>query len=96
MSYTLIVKSVESYEINDCICMNFSKDNEAVRNIAKLATGIEGSDKNGGKKTLSSPRAMSAEAFFTQGLFLQFSKVFHVEFKLHLCYNPPDEADYPD
>lgn len=73
--------------------MNFSKDNEAVRNIAKLATGSEGSDKNGGKKR---PRAMSAEAFFTQGLFLQFSKVFHVEFKLHLCYNPPDEADYPD
>lgn len=73
--------------------MNFSKDNEAVRNIAKLATGSEGSDKNDGKKR---PRAMSAEAFFTQGLFLQFSKVFHVEFKLHLCYNPPDEADYPD
>lgn len=39
---------------------------------------------------------MSAEAFFTQGLFLQFLKVFHVEFKLYLCYNPPDEADYPD
>ena len=73
--------------------MNFSKDNEAVRNIAKLATGSEGSDKNDGKKR---PRAMSAEAFFTQGLFLQFSKVFHVEFKLHLCYNPPDEADCPD
>lgn len=54
--------------------MNFSKDNEAVRNIAKLATGIEGSDKNDGKKTLSSPRAMSADAFFTQGLFFTIFK----------------------
>ena len=54
--------------------MNFSKDNEAVRNIAKLATGSEGSDKNDGKKTLSRPSRDECRGIFHAGPFFTIFK----------------------